>query len=168
MRIQFKVPVDARSNHISFKELFGGLFSCAVWGHPGGAPEISGSNQAAALAVRGRSCLDPAMMHLLRCLFSGGVVRVRTGCRLPHGKGEHVRHDLSRNSLSLFLSKAAAAPVCPELPRLLQDLDGGTSPRWTHCNPSLDEWTQRTYISGLGLYLSFCYACFVILPPRAC
>ena len=74
--------------------------------------------------------------------------------------------NLSRNRLSAFLFKAPSAypaPVSlpPEMPELLLDHDGWTSPSWTRlfcANRGLPDSTQRTYRSGLNSYLLFCFA----------
>ena len=136
---QLEWPAAAREYHISFKELFAGLVSAALWGNQwrGSRVQWLCDNQPAVHAVCSRSCRDPLMMHLVRCLFfleawfSFELVAVH----LP-GRENMLADDLSRNRLSAFLSKApsanpAPAPLPPGLPELLLDQDGWMSPSWT-------------------------------------
>ena len=78
-------------------------------------------------------------MHLVRCLF---FLEAWFNFELVAGhlpdRENGVANDLSRNHLSSFLSKVpsaepAPAPIPPELPELLLDQDGWTSPAWTKC-----------------------------------
>ena len=64
---QLQWPPEAHSLHISCKELFAGLLSCAVWGRHWRGSRVRWfcDNQAAVQAVRSRSCRDQAMMHLI-------------------------------------------------------------------------------------------------------
>ena len=136
---QLEWPAGARDHHISFKELFAGLVAAAVWGRRwrGARVRLRCDNQAAVYAVSRRSCRDRGMMHLVRCLFFleawHNFELVAT--HLP-GRENMLADDLSRNRLPAFLSKAQspdALPTAlpPELPGLLLDLAGWTSPRWT-------------------------------------
>jgi hypothetical protein len=122
VRVQLEWSAPARGYHISFKELFAGLVSCAVWGRSWHGCRVRWrcDNQAAVHAVNRRSCRDRSMMRLVRCLFfSGGVVRIR-------GR-------LTRNRR---FSKAKSPDPRPTvvplgLRELLLERDGWTSPRWT-------------------------------------
>ena len=136
---QFEWPPEARDHHISFKELFAGLVSCAVWGRRwrGSRVQWLCNNQAAVHAVRGRSCRDQAMMHLIHCLFflEAWFEFELVAAHTP-GRENRLADDLSRNRLSVFLSKAqspdtAPAAIQPALPGLLLDREGWTSHRWT-------------------------------------
>ena len=78
------------------------------------------------------------MMHLIRCIFFLeawlGFEVVAT--HVP-GRENMLADDLSRNNYSAFLSKAPSAEsaptgIPPELPALLLDQNGWTSPNWTH------------------------------------
>ena len=136
---QLEWPVEAKDCHISYKELFAGLMSAAVWGKRwrGSSVQWLCDNQAAVHAVSRRSCRDQDMMHLIRCLFFleawfGFEV---VAAHLP-GRENMLADDLSRNRLSAFLSKAPSvdpAPVSipPALPKLLLDRNGWMSPTWT-------------------------------------
>ena len=92
-------------------------------------------NQAAVHAVSSRSCRDPTLMHLLRCLFS----HYQFDLVAAHisGRDNTLADDLSRNVnvLSSFLSKAPQmdplpSPLLPQIPPLLLDLTDWTLPRW--------------------------------------
>ena len=136
---QFRWPAAAEDRHISFKELFAGLVSAAVWGKHWRGTRVQWrcDNQPAVQAVCKRSCRDHDLMHLIRCLFFleawFGFEMIAT--HLP-GRENMLADDLSRDRLSAFLSKAPSAnptptPLPPELPELLLDHDGWTSPSWT-------------------------------------
>ena len=136
---QYEWPAAARPCHISFKELFAGLVAAAVWGERwrGSRVQWLCDNQPAVHAVCKRSCRDQSMMHLIRCLFflEAWFCFEMIATHLP-GRENMLADDLSRNRLSAFLSKAPSAdpaPVSlpPELPELLLDHDGWTSPNWT-------------------------------------
>ena len=128
---QLEWPSEAHSSHISFKKLFAGLVSAAVWGR-GSRVWWLCDNQSAVHAVCKRSCRDRNMMQLIRCLFFleawFGFELIATD--LP----EHA--DLSRNRLAAFLSKAPSSEptptfLPPELPGLLLNHEGWTSQHWT-------------------------------------
>ena len=136
---QFKWPPEAQAHHISFKELFAGLLSCAIWGRLWRECRVQWlyDNQAAIYAVRGRSCRDQKMMHLVRCLFflEAWFEFELVAAHLP-GRDNLLADDLSRNRLSTFLSKAqspdsAPATIQPALPGLLLSHEGWTSQTWT-------------------------------------
>ena len=139
MWFQFEWPPEARGHHISFKELFAGLLSCAIWGRCWRGMRVQWlcDNQAAICAVRKRSCRDQAMMHLIRCLFflEAWYGFELVAAHLP-GRENMLADDFSRNRLSVFLSKAQApdntpSTIPPGLPELLLDREGWTSHRWT-------------------------------------
>ena len=164
----------AQNHHISFKELFAGLMAAAVWGSRWRGTRVRWlcDNQAAVYAVSKRSCRDAGMMHLVRCLFflEAWHSFELVAAHLP-GRENMLADDLSRNRLSAFLSKARCPDPLPtalpqELPELLLDLTGWTSPRWTrrYCNHGIADSTRRTYQSGLNRYLSFCYVFGVAAP----
>ena len=136
---QLEWPQGAQNHHISFKELFAGLVAAAVWGSRWRGTRVMWlcDNQAAVYAISKRSCRDAGMMHLVRCLFflEAWHSFELVAAHLP-GRENMLADDLSRNRLSAFLSKARFPDPLPtalpqELPELLLDLTGWTSPRWT-------------------------------------
>ncbi len=94
-------------------------------------------NQGAVHVLRTRTCRDPTLMHLLRCLF---FLEAYQGFRLSavHVAGEQngLADDLSRNRLPSFLRKAPWAEkspdrIHPSLPPLLLNLgQDWTSVAW--------------------------------------
>ena len=136
---QLEWSASARGHHISFKELFAGLVSCAVWGRSWNGCRIRWwcDNQAAVHAVNRRSCRDKGMMRLVRCLFflEAWFRFELVATHLP-GRENMLADDLSRNRLSDFLSNAQSPDprptvIPPGLRELLLEHDGWTSPRWT-------------------------------------
>ena len=127
---QLEWPPAARCHHISFKELFAGLMSCAAWGgHWSGSCvqwqcDKSGSSSCCKQEILLRPRHDAP--HLLP-LLSGSVVQFEIV------EAHLLADDLSRNRPSIFLSKALS-PDCTlavlplELPELLLDHEGWTSP----------------------------------------
>ena len=165
---QLQWPGAAEAYHISFKELFAWLISAAIWGGrwKGSRVRWLCDNQPAVHAVLKRSCRDQGMMHLVRCLF---FLEAWFGFELvaEHlpGRENVLVDDLSCHHLPSFLSKAlsadpASTSIPAELPELLMDQDGWTSPSCTR----LAELMQRTYRSGLNRYLSICFT-FRVQPP---
>ena len=67
---QFLWPRQAREHRIAFLELVAVMLACAAWGSQwqGQLVHVWCDNQAAVLAISARSCKDPGLMHLLRCL----------------------------------------------------------------------------------------------------
>ena len=136
---QFQWPLAASQLHISFKELFAGLMSCAIWGRQWRVIRVLWrcDNQAAVQAVNSRSCKDQAMMHLIRCLFffEAWFSFELTAAYLPV-RENMLADELSRDRLSVFLQRAQSAsrspaPVPQALPELLLDRTGWISPPWT-------------------------------------
>ena len=94
-------------------------------------------NQAAVQVISSRSCRDPGLMHLLRCLFFlEATYQYELTAVHVAGRDNQLADDLSRNQLSSFHSKVPQADQDPssipvDLPRLLfHELDW-TSPTWT-------------------------------------
>ena len=136
---QFQWPVAARDEHISWKELFADLVAMAIWGMRWRGARVLWrcDNAAAVCAVTRRTCRDKAMMHLIRCVI---ILEAWLGFEVvaTHvpGRENMLADDFSRNNCSAFLSKARSAEpaptrIPPELPALLLDRDGWTSPIWT-------------------------------------
>ena len=135
---QWQWTEEAREFHISFKELFAENLACATWAESWRGRKVRWQcdNQAAVQAVRNRSCRDPAMMHLLRCLFfiEAWFSFELMATYLP-GRENTLADDLSRNRLSSFLSKAqhadrTTAQINKTIPGLLLQREGWTSHRW--------------------------------------
>ena len=137
---QFKWPEESLHHHITFKELMAVLLACAVWGSAWHGSRVSCrcDNQAAVQTIASRSCRDPSLMHLLRCLFflEAHYQFELVATHLP-GVENSLADDLSRNRLPSFRSKAPSADILPtplplQLPSLLLDLSHDwTSPVWT-------------------------------------
>ena len=139
---QFQWPEESRHHHIAFKELVAVLLACAVWGSKWHGTRIicRCDNQAAVQSITNRSCRDPSLMHLLRCLFflEAYFEFELTAIHIP-GVHNDLADDLSRDRLSSFLSKAPWAdhlpsPIPPHLATMLLDL----SQDWTH-----PPWTRQ-------------------------
>ena len=136
---QFEWPDAARSHHISFKELFAVLLACVLWGKRwrGARTRCWCDNQAAVHCINKRSCRDPSLMNLLRCLsFIEALYQFELTASYIPGALNSLADDLSRNSLSSFLRKAlqvdgTPTPIPPQLPELLLDHHDWTSPHWT-------------------------------------
>ena len=136
--VQLEWPDTARHHHIAFKELFAILLACATWGRRWHGARVLcwRDNQAAVGAVTSRSCRDPTLMHLLRCLFF-----IEAYCQFElvsghvPGRDNGLADDLSCNRLPSFLAKAPQmdplpSPFPPLIPLLLLDLSDWTSPAW--------------------------------------
>ena len=68
---QFQWPQGAAHRHIAFLELVAVLLASTVWARHwhGQSVLCRCDNQAAVRVISSRSCRDPGLMHLLRCLF---------------------------------------------------------------------------------------------------
>lgn len=94
---------------IAPKELLPILIACAIWGHRWGRKVVlaRSDNQATVSVINSRSCREPEMMHLLRCLF---FLEAKYQFKLisAHIPGIHntLADDLSRNQAFSFLLKA--------------------------------------------------------------
>ena len=140
----FQVHWDSRASSLSIaaKELVPIILACAAWGQSWHACQVRCrcDNQVVVAALRSRSCKDPGVMRLLRCLT---YVEAQIGCHL-YGvyidtHSNHLADDLSRNNVLSFLSKVPSAdsqptPTSPDLLSLL-------------LNPQADwisqQWRQR-------------------------
>ena len=136
---QYQWPANASHHHIAFKELFAILLACAVWGGRWCGVRVHGrcDNQAAVCALNRRSCRDPSLMHLLRCLFflEAHFQFELVASHIP-GCENTLADDLSRDLLPAFFSKAphmdpSPSPLPPQLPALLLEPCSWTSPVWT-------------------------------------
>ena len=136
---QYQWPEEALHFHIAFKELFALVMAYATWGHEwcGSQVKCWCDNEAAVWAIQRQSCRDPALMHLLRCVFfleahyQFELVAVHIA-----GVRNDLADDLSRNRLPSFFSNAPhmdplPAPIPPPLPLLLLASVTWTSPAWT-------------------------------------
>ncbi len=148
---QFQWPQHALQHHITFLELVAVVLACVAWGSRWGGRSILCwcDNAAVVQVIASRSCRDPGLMHLLRCLFFVEAV-YQFQLSASHIRGRHIRgrdntlaDDLSRDRLSSFRSMVPQADLEPtkfpeELPQLLfrQDLDW-TSPTWTRLFTSI-------------------------------
>ena len=135
---QFEWPDSAQHHHIAFKELFAVLLSCATWGSQWQSARIRCwcDNLAAVHGVNSRSCRDPALMHLLRCLFflEAHYQFEVVASHIP-GRANTLADDLSRNLLPSFLAKAPLmdplpSPIPLHIPPLLLDPSDSTAPAW--------------------------------------
>lgn len=136
---QYPWPADTMHHHIAFKELFAVLLACAVWGDSWGGARIHSrcDNQAAVCAINRRSCRDPSLMHLLRCLFflETHYQFELVASHIP-GVENSLADDLSCYLLPSFLSKVphmdpSPSPLPPQLPALLLEPCSWTSLVWT-------------------------------------
>ena len=141
---QFEWP-SGTDHHITFKELCALLIAAVVWGPRWQGRKVQWwcDNQAAVHAVTSRSCRDPSLMHLLRCLF---FLEARYQLQLvaSHVPGVEnaLADDLSRNRLPSFLLKAPAMEQSPTLvpsalPPLLLGEGNWTCRRWTRSFTSM-------------------------------
>ena len=106
---QYQWTETAADIHISFRELFAVLLACATWGGGwrGARVRCRCNNMAAVQCVARRTCRDPPLMHLLRCLFfvEAFFQFELVAVHLP-GCSNELADDLSRDRLSSFLLKA--------------------------------------------------------------
>ena len=130
---------------IAAKELLPIIVAVAVWGHGwvGQAVRCHCDNQAVVAAIKGGYCKDPAMAHMLRCLFflEASFNISLSAVHVP-GVDNGAADSVSRNQLERFFS------LCPQARReateIPGDLVGGlviqepwTSPIWRHWLDSL-------------------------------
>ena len=116
------------------------VVSLAVWGRGWHGQRVRAhcDNAAVVHVMASRSCKNPKLMHLLRCVF---FIEAELGFSLSvvhiAGTANDLAGDLSRNRLSSFLLKVPGAqtlptPLPPALLELLLDTNGTwTSPGWT-------------------------------------
>ena len=136
---QYQWPHSETGHHISFLELGAVLMACAVWGREwhGCLVLCWCDNQAAVQAIRARSCKDPGMMHLLRCLFFfEATFQFELVANHIPGVDNQQADLLSRDKLDQFFSLSPQAlptpsPIPPQLPPMLfsSSLDLA-SPTW--------------------------------------
>ena len=137
----FQLQWDERSTGLSImvKELLPIVLAGAVWGSKwnGHCVICHCDNQAVVASLRSRTSRESHIMHMLRTL---AFVEAKHGFSLApqyiHTKANHLADDLSRNSLSSFLTKVpeadvVATPLPWQMVDLLLDqtLDWA-SPRW--------------------------------------
>lgn len=125
---------------IAAKELLPIVVAVAIWGElwSGSVVLCHCDNQAAVAAVRGGYCRDPAMAHMLRCLFflEAKFNITLTAVHVP-GVQNGVADAISRNKLNVFfdLVPQASKVACQVPPGLVERL--GKQGHWTPEN-----WTS--------------------------
>ena len=125
---QLQWPQSLEQGHIAVKELIPIVIALAVLGKYWCRRRVTCycDNGAVVAVMRSRCCRDPALMHLLRCMF---FFEARFSCKLSvvHISGvlNDRADDLSRNRLSSFFSKVPGAdrfstPIPASLLHLLE------------------------------------------------
>ena len=122
---QFQWPQGAAHRHIAFLELVAVLLASTVWARCwyGQSVLCRCDNQAAVQVISSRSCRDPGLTHLMRCLFFlEATYQFELTAVHVAGRDNQLADDLSRNQLSSFRSKvpqeqiktpAASQWTCP-------------------------------------------------------
>ena len=137
----FQVQWGPRSQALSIaqKELIPIILACDAWGSSWHGQQVlcHCDNQVVVACLRSRTSKDRGLMHLLRCLV---FVEAHTQCFLHptyiDTKANHLADALSRDHLSVFLSKVPGvdpqpSPVSlPLLDLLLDPQADWTSPIW--------------------------------------
>ena len=133
---QLKWPQSWAHVNIAAKELLPIVASAALWGQAWSGKKVlfRCDNTAAVMALSARTARDPAMTHLLRCLFFlQAHFKFDYAAKHIPGSENGAADALSRNRLSTFLSYFPQAPQRPaEIPFTLLEL---------LCHPSLT-WTS--------------------------
>ena len=104
---------QAKEHHITSLELVAVMLACAAWGQQwqGWLIHVWCDNQAAVHALTARSCRDPGLMHLLRCLvFMEASFQFKLSASHIPGVNNTLA-DLLK--LPLFLSKVTLVS-CPD------------------------------------------------------
>ncbi len=113
---QFQWNAAFQQEGITQKELLPVVLACMVWGPmwSNSVVLVSCDNQAVVAILNSGYSKDPVVMHLLRCLFFI-LARFTIFLRATHIPGvlNCCADALSRNNLSLFLSKAPEANPLP-------------------------------------------------------
>ena len=131
----FQVQWGPRSQALSIaqKELIPIILACDAWGSSWHSQQVlcHCDNQVVVACLRSRTSKDRGLMHLLRCLV---FVEAHTQCFLHptyiDTKANHLADALSRDHLSVFLSKVPGVDPPVSLPLLDLLLDPWTSPIW--------------------------------------
>ena len=138
---QWQWTAETRDLPIAVKELIPIILGCAVWGHAWAGHRITWhcDNQAVVACLRSRTSKHPILMHLIRnMVFIEAYGRFYVQPEYIDTHSNHLADDLSRNSLSSFLSKVPTASRVPTpVPAPLADLLLDTtaewlSPQWGH------------------------------------
>ena len=124
----FQVRWDKRSHHLSIaeKELIPIIIACVVWGSSwqGHQVRCHCDNQVIVACLRSRTSKQKGIVHLLRCLLF--IEATRDYHLVPmyiSTKANDLADDLSRDHLSMFLSKVPQAdPQLTQVPPPLLDL----------------------------------------------
>ena len=138
----FQLQWDGRSSAlpIMVKELLPVVLACAVWGQTWDRHQVTAlcDNQAVVACLRSRTSRVPHVMHMLRTLaFLEAQNSFPLTPQYIDTRSNHLADDLSRNSLSSFLSKVPhASSRATPLPMHLLDL---------LLDPTLD-WTSRRWL----------------------
>ena len=130
---------------IAAKELLPIIVAAAIWGPAweGSTVLCHSDNQSVVAAIKGGYCRDPAMAHMLRCLFflEARFQLTLTAAHVP-GVDNGAADAISRNRLELFFdlipqAQRSACPVPEELVWRLVTQDQWTSVNWRRWSESL-------------------------------
>ena len=135
------VTLGTAKVQIAIKELIPIIVAAAIWGKhwKGYSLQCQCDNQAVVAVLNTRTSKEPQLMQLLRCLFFFEACWDFSlyGSYLP-GIQNDLADALSRNRLSLFLSKVPQANAAPTpIPLTLRDLLLYAKPDWLSRS-----WTQ--------------------------
>ena len=129
-----------KHSNIATLELIPIVVAAAVWGKHWQVQSVlcRCDNQAVVCAVTARSCRDPNLMHLLRCLFFfESHFQFATHIEHIPGKDNSLADDISRNNLASFMQHCKVQPestpssIPPPLREmLLRTIPDWNSPSW--------------------------------------
>ena len=129
-----------KHSNIATLELIPIVIASAVWGKHWQRQSVlcRCDNQAVVCAVTARSCRDPNLMHLLRCLFFfESHFQFVTHIEHIPGKDNSLADDLSRDNVALFMQHSEVQPESTPTPippplreRLLKKTPDWNSPSW--------------------------------------
>lgn len=125
------------------KELLPIILAALIWGHSWHGETVHVlsycDNQAVVSTLRSRTCKQPVLMHMLRCLFFvEAAYDFKLVATYVTSADNNIADDLSRDNLCAFLLKVPTADRDPArvpgvaVGLLLDPEADWTSPAWTH------------------------------------
>jgi len=138
---QLKWDKNSSTDNIATKELIPSVVPAAIWGRKwkGKSVQARSDNQAVVATINNQTSRDPAIMHLLCCLFffEAKFDIVLSATHLP-GKQNELADHISRNNISPPLLMAYNMQSGPlHVPTPLKELLVETKPDWTSA-----AWTE--------------------------
>ena len=134
---QLKWDKNSSTDNIATKELIPSVVPAAIWGRKwkGKSVQARSDNQAVVATINNQTSRDPAIMHLLRCLFffEARFDIVLSATHLP-GKQNELADHISRNNISpplLMAYNMQSGPSQSHVPTPLKEFLMETKPDWT-------------------------------------